>query len=111
MAPYPNAGRPVPIPGAPATLADGKTFDSGLFQSQGSGYALWAKASPVLTIHVIRYADEAGAIVVDDSNVVLVANTLASLVKADAKLWGTQRVTIANASGGPSTINNLALVQ
>lgn len=112
---------PVPFPGAaqnvgtlntpPIGLGASATWLGGIKQSRGANVAVYAKVTHAATLHIKQYADNAGTILVQDSNVALVANTANSLLVSDGKLFASFEVSIVNSSGGTLDTTYLQVLQ
>jgi hypothetical protein len=109
---YANAAVPVaPTVAFPATIANGVTYDSGLIQSRGADISVWVEFNHALTMHIIQYADPAGAFVVQDTTVAVGANTPVNGLVNDGKLFAAYRITLANASGSLATKTGANILQ
>lgn len=112
MTAYPNAGTNVPpINAIPASIADGTTYDTGIIQSRGANISVYVKATQALTMHIIQYADPAGAVVVTDTTQAVSANTQTNKAISAGPLFCWFKITLANASGSLATLNNLNILQ
>lgn len=112
MVPFPGAAVPVSPPVSfPASIANGTTYDSGLIKSRGANISVWLQYDHALTMHIIQYADSAGAFVVQDTTQAVSAATLTNKVISDGKLFATYRITLANASGSPSVKTGANILQ
>lgn len=103
---------PVPPVPAPATLAAGGTYNSGIMPGKGSSLAASVNSTQNGVLTIQRYIDAAGTIPIGAAITQAIAGgTLATVAVNDAMPYASFQVSFTNTSGALANITQFAILE